>query len=149
MPATDDLLANVRGWVEKAENDLKTLTWTLELQQDCPTDTVCFHAQQTVEKYIKALLTLGGIDFPKIHDVGELVQLLPGSQRPKLAPEEARRLTTYATTLRYPGEDEPVSLAEARGALKLARRIRKHVRAHLPREAVRRRRNSSPSTPSR
>ena len=137
------------GGSKKRRTILKTLTWTLQLQEECPTDTVCFHAQQTVEKYIKALLAWGGIDFPKIHDVGELVLLLPKGRRPELSPEEARRLTSYATTLRYPGEDEPVSLAEAKGALKLARRIRKHVRAHLPREAVRRRRNSSPSTPSK
>ena len=31
---------------------------TLKLGADGPTDTVCFHAQQCIEKYLKALLVL-------------------------------------------------------------------------------------------
>ncbi len=38
-----------RGWVEKAEHDLRNAVHTLELGQDCPFDTVCFHAQQCVK----------------------------------------------------------------------------------------------------
>lgn len=48
----------VREWVAKAENDLKNATHTLRLGTDCPTDNVCFHTQQCVEKYLKALLVL-------------------------------------------------------------------------------------------
>jgi len=55
-------------WARKAENDLKNATHALKLGAECPTDTVCFHAQQCVEKYLKALLTFLGIDFPKTHD---------------------------------------------------------------------------------
>lgn len=43
----------------------------------CPADVVCFHAEQCVEKYLKALLTLKAIDFPKTHNIAELVALLP------------------------------------------------------------------------
>ena len=63
----------VRGWIEKAENDLKTAILTLRAGEECPADTVGFHAQQCAEKYLKALLTARGIDFPKTHDLGELV----------------------------------------------------------------------------
>lgn len=38
-----------REWLRKAGNDLITARQTL-LLPDGPTDTVCFHAQQTVEK---------------------------------------------------------------------------------------------------
>lgn len=41
-------------WVAKAEEDLKTAAHTLKLGRSCPTATVCFHAQQSVEKYLKA-----------------------------------------------------------------------------------------------
>jgi HEPN domain-containing protein len=43
-------------WVKKAEDDLKTAAHTLKLGKTCPTNTVCFHAQQCVEKYLKAYL---------------------------------------------------------------------------------------------
>ncbi len=73
MPEHENMLRVVREWVIKAENDLKTAEHVLKLESECPTDTVCFHAQQTVEKYIKSLLVLRGIDFPKTHDIEDLL----------------------------------------------------------------------------
>jgi HEPN domain-containing protein len=58
-----------------AENDLKKAAYTLRMEDDCPTDTVCFHAQQCIEKYLKALLVLKGADFPGTHNIGELTAL--------------------------------------------------------------------------
>mgnify|MGYP000307964815 CR=1 FL=1 len=37
------------------------------------TSTICFHAQQAVEKYLKAFLILHDIDFPRTHDVDYLL----------------------------------------------------------------------------
>lgn len=140
MPASESAIADVvRGWIEKAESDLKTAALTLREGQDSPTDTVAFHAQQCVEKYLKALMTLRGIDFPKIHDVEELVARVGPDVTVSLSIEEQRRLTTYGTITRYPGDYEPVSLAEARRAVAMARRVRREIRRVLPRTAVRRR----------
>jgi HEPN domain-containing protein len=54
MLETDEIILIVRQWVQKAENDLTNATFTLKLGAACPTDTVCFHAQQCVEKYLSA-----------------------------------------------------------------------------------------------
>lgn len=78
MPGNDELITVAGEWVAKAENDLKNAAYTLGMGEDCPTDTICFHAQQCIEKYIKALLVLRGIDFPKTHDLREIRKLLPG-----------------------------------------------------------------------
>ncbi|NOT29193.1 MAG: HEPN domain-containing protein [Planctomycetes bacterium] len=112
----------------------------LKLESSCPTDTVCFHAQQCVEKYVKALLVLKSTPFPKTHDLGVLTRTLPESWQPDLAPEQVRRLSDYATVTRYPGDYEPVTLAEARAAIAIARKVRKHVRALLSPAKPRRRR---------
>ncbi len=56
-----------------------------------------------------------------------------------MTPEETRRFTAYATVTRYPGDYDPVSLTEARQAMKLARRVRSAVRKNLPKEALKRR----------
>ncbi len=45
----------------------------IEIKQDLPLDTVCFHVQQCAEKYIKAYLIYCEIDFKKSHDLGELI----------------------------------------------------------------------------
>ncbi|MDI6823967.1 MAG: HEPN domain-containing protein [Bacillota bacterium] len=47
-----------RGWIKKADSDLQNVRIVLKAgdrdAQDLPYDTLCFHAQQAVEKYLKA-----------------------------------------------------------------------------------------------
>jgi len=136
MPDREQVVAVVRGWVARAEGDLKTAAHTLKLEADCPTETVCFHAQQAVEKYLKALLVLRGIDFPKTHDIEELMSLVPAADRPEIPADEQARLTDYATVMRYPGDYEPISLTEARRAVSMARRVRRTMRGLLPKDAL-------------
>jgi HEPN domain-containing protein len=133
-----DVIAVVRAWLAKADNDLTNAVHTLALDADCPTDTVCFHAQQCVEKHIKALLVFRGTAFPKIHDIHVLRALLPPKRRPRLDVKVQERLTQYATVLRYPGPDPDISLSEARRAVTIARQVRKELRKQLPRAALRR-----------
>ena len=137
MSAPNPVLAVVREWLVKAEHDLTNAAHTLTLGADCPTDTVCFHARQCAEKYLKALLTWRGAVFPRTHDIGVLCALLPPRLRPKLDRKVRRRLTEYAVFLRYPGAGPDATLVEARKAVAIARRVRKEVRRHLPRAAVR------------
>lgn len=137
MPDREKVITVVREWTEKAENDLKNAAYTLKMESDCPTDTVCFHAQQCVEKYLKALLVLKEIDFTKTHNIAELMTLFPSGIRPTLDSKEQDRLTEYATVTRYPGDYEPITLSEARSTVKIARRVRKEIRELLPKEALR------------
>lgn len=141
MPVPPKVVISViREWLAKADNDLKTASHTLTLGKGCPTDTVCFHAQQCVEKHIKALLVFRATSFPKTHDISVLRALLPPKLRPKLHIKIQRILTSYATDLRYPFAGPDVPLPEARKAVAIARRVRKEVRKHLPRAALRRQR---------
>ena len=75
MNGAEATRAIVLEWVVKAENDLLNAAHTLKLGRRCPTDTVCFHAQQCAEKYVKALLVFRGVDFPRTHDL-EVLALL-------------------------------------------------------------------------
>jgi HEPN domain-containing protein len=126
----------VREWVQKAENDITAAANTLKMGDDGPMDTVCFHVQQCAEKYIKALLVWKGIPFPKTHNLSLLVTLLPPETPVLLFPEEQELLTDYAVVTRYPGDTEEPSFSEAAKAVKLARRVRKDIRAMLPKEAL-------------
>jgi len=136
MPDPEKIATVVSEWVAKAENDLKAATISLRAGRECPTDAVCFHAQQVVEKYLKALLTAHGKPFPKTHNIGKLVELLPASARVNLSEDEQDILTDYATGARYPGWGE-ISLADSRKAVAIARRLRREVRRLLPSQAVR------------
>jgi HEPN domain-containing protein len=136
MPDREQLITVAAEWLRKAENDLTTAAHTLKLGETCPADTVCFHAQQCIEKYLKALLVLEGKDFPRTHDLETLMRLIPIELRPDLSAEEQARLTEYATSARYPGWEQ-ISLAAARRAVAMARRVRTTVRRALPRQAKR------------
>jgi HEPN domain-containing protein len=130
MPANDKTEVIVREWVTKAEEDFRSAVHLLTMK-DCTVGNVCFHAQQCVEKYLKALLVTQNLEFPKTHDLGELLVLLPTRLRPSLYDEEQDRLTEYATVTRYPGDYEPITITEARQAVKTARRVRREVRKLL------------------
>lgn len=77
MPRPEHVMVVVREWVAKAENDLKNAANTIKMGEECPTDTVCFHAQQCVEKYLKTLLVWKGIPFPKLHNISAVLALIP------------------------------------------------------------------------
>lgn len=135
MPKNEQVIQVVGEWIAKAENDLKNASNTLKLGKDGPLDTICFHAQQCVGKYMKSFLAFRGIDFPKTHDISELLVLIPVRSRPQIDIREQRMFTSYATVTRYPGDYEPISLTEAKHAVSVARKIRKEVRSFLPKEA--------------
>jgi HEPN domain-containing protein len=136
MPENDKTAVVAREWADKADNDLKTAAHTLKLGDKCPTDTVCFHAQQCVEKYLKAFLVVLETEFPRTHDIEILVSLIPKSIRLSLTVEEQRRLTEYATIMRYPGYYEPILLSEAKQAVKLARLVRQKIRKLLQKHVL-------------
>ena len=136
MNESPELVALVRAWVEKAEHDLKNAEHTLTLGDDCPVDTVCFHAQQCAEKYLKTLLVLYQRDFPKTHDVAVLARLLPAEVAPQIDIDALLTLNRYPIEARYPGDWEPVSRNDAEAAVKVAQRLRAVVRALLPRECL-------------
>ena len=140
MPDEQERVKVLRSWVQKAENDLMTAAHTLRIARKGPTDTVCFHAQQCVERYLKAILVLEGIDFPKTHVIKDVIALLPARFRPTLDETEQDTLTGYATGLRYPEVYHPISLTEARRAVAIARRVRRELRRYLPRSVTRLRR---------
>ena len=137
MIERENELKVIREWVEKAENDFANAVNTLKMGKKCPTDTVCFHAQQCVEKYLKVILVWNRTEFPKTHNISELAALIPKVVRPPLTNEEQDRLTEYATVMRYPGDYEAIPLSEARKAVGIARRTRKAARLIFPKEVLR------------
>lgn len=69
---------------------------------EAPGEAIGFHAQQAVEKMLKAVLALHAIRFGKVHELAHLLDLLRKNNLafPKNF-EEFDRLTPFAATLRY------------------------------------------------
>jgi len=74
-----------------------------------PDEIIGFHAQQAVEKMLKAALVVSGIPWRRTHDLVELLDLLRENGVPYPAElEEVRRLTPFAVAFRYDEvPDEP------------------------------------------
>ncbi len=122
-------------WVAKAEGDYATATRELRARRSPNYDAVCFHAQQVAEKYLKAFLQESGVDFPKTHNLIELLELcLPLEPAFEFQRDVLVQLDRYAVRYRYPGET--AEKAEARVALDASKTVRAFVRnrLNLPRE---------------
>jgi len=102
-------------------------------RQSLPDRHRLFYAQQCVEKYLKALLVWRGTDFHKTHCVPTLVAQMVQRDRPDLSDAEQALLMRYAAVTRYSGDHDSFTFAEARQAVKIARRVQRQIRKLLPR----------------
>lgn len=70
--------------------------------------SICFHAQQAAEKYLKAFLAFHGQSIPKSHDVAELIRRCVAID-PSFAQlmEQAGALQLFGVEIRYsPSKEE-------------------------------------------
>ena len=108
-------------WLEKGKRDLAVA------ENEPYFDIVCFHSQQAAEKFLKAYLIFLGVDYPKTHDLGDLVLLLaekdPEILKLKAAGDE---LTPFAVEARYPEFLEPAP-EDAQRAKEIAEKFKEYV----------------------
>jgi len=115
-------------WLRKAESDLKSARILLNAR-DVVTDTICFHCQQAIEKYLKAFLTSKNVRFERIHDLLTLLELCIQKDKDfeKLDKERIFELTFYAVDLRYLDEFYIPSIEEAKSALNIATEVKEFI----------------------
>jgi HEPN domain-containing protein len=112
-----------QAWVARAEEDYALARSALRRRVPL-TYGATFHAQQCVEKYLKALLVARGQPFPRTHDVVALSDLChQNGIIISVDLESLERLAAYAVQVRYPGEGP--SVAEAKEALQVAMAVRR------------------------
>ncbi|WP_456368406.1 HEPN domain-containing protein [Thermococcus sp.] len=88
-------------WISKGEDDLRLAELALE---NGIYDYAAFHAQQAVEKFLKAFLVKAGKPVPRTHDIAYLIELCkeidPSFER--LYDMNAHYLSDFAVEVRYP-----------------------------------------------
>ena len=122
MPPDSPEVGTPVDWLRHARSDLALAR--VERPTAVLLDTLCFHAQQAVEKSLKAVLLWKGVQFPYTHDIARLITLIQGVG---IAwPEEfdqAADLTEYAVEARYPGSVEDITEEEYQRAISLAEHV--------------------------
>ena len=86
-------------------------------------EPLCYHAQQAAEKALKAVLIAAQIDIPYTHNIQKLLDLLPAGIPRTVEVDASGRLSAYAVTTRYPGEEEPLTEEDHREAVRLAEAV--------------------------
>jgi hypothetical protein len=98
-PRSGDDLAQLL--MEKAAGDEKILVRLID-EVDIPDDGLGFHAQQAVEKRVKAVLAHNGVSYERTHNIAYLLKLLDdaGISKPDGA-DDLPNLSPWAAELRY------------------------------------------------
>ncbi len=115
-------------WLQRAESDLKVAKHMLEIDEP-PTDAVCFHCQQAIEKYLKAFLTFQNVRVKKIHDLEALLNLCIEIDKKfeNLDKEKISSLSFFAVEVRYPDEFYIPTIEEARENLEIALKVKEFI----------------------
>jgi HEPN domain-containing protein len=116
---------NAEVLLRKAKGDESTVEKLLP-DPTSHDEIIGFHAQQAVEKLLKAVLAYHAVPYPRIHDLTELVDLLRENKISfPVDLEEIDRLTPFATVFRYAElSAEPPRAFNRSWALELVRRVR-------------------------
>lgn len=117
MPPEQALIGQ---WVRLADHDLREAQRAFAEPDDPAYEIVCFHAQQAVEKYLKALLCSRSIGFPNTHDLAKLAALAPLDAGLQALIDDLAHLTPYAVSSRYPTVEVPETSEDADFALRVA-----------------------------
>ncbi len=97
-----DKIDKVKSWIDKANNDLASAETLFKYSSEIR-DTVCFHCQQAVEKYLKAWLIHLDVTFPRTHELTYLLDLLTKiDDIDETYFDMAAVLEDYAVGVRYP-----------------------------------------------
>lgn len=118
-------------WLKYATDDLETAEILLAPASPKPKQAL-FHAQQAIEKALKAFLVFHDSPYPMTHSLTVLLDACAGFD------DELRSemisvvwLTQFAVRFRYPGEPEEPGVEEARNGLEDAKRACMLIRDRL------------------
>jgi len=124
-------IERLRDWIEKADHDLGTAI-VINEHLLAYSETLAFHCQQAVEKYIKCLLEFHSVAYRRSHDLRYLLDLL--NDFIPISPEQylqAMKLNGFSVEIRYP--EIKINLTpEARNeAIEIVRTFRKFVKENV------------------
>ncbi|KPA13742.1 HEPN domain protein [Candidatus Magnetomorum sp. HK-1] len=113
-------------WFSIAEMDISSAKYLLNMHPT-PIEIICYHCQQSSEKYLKGFLVLNGHEIIKTHDLVFLNQLCSSYDNEfTTIQEECLRLTDYGVNIRYPYPID-LNVADMKLAIKDAEIIQNFV----------------------
>ena len=127
----NEKIETIRKWVEKADHDLGSAE-IIYLHIPEYRDTIAFHCQQAVEKYLKAYLIFLDILFERTHNLILLLDLI--SQKESVSNElydKTTELAKFAVEIRYPDTAEDLSENDILIAISISKDFREYILARM------------------
>jgi HEPN domain-containing protein len=121
----------LKQWFSLADDDLKSAEYLATMRYPRPEEIICFHCQQSAEKYLKGFLFQNNVEFPKTHDLVKLLELCEDvDARFSTILPKCNTLNRYSVVPRYPDELEIIP-EDTANALQYAKDIRDSVVASV------------------
>lgn len=113
--------ASPATWLTFAQSDLEVARRGPAEGVLC--ESLCFHAQQAIERSLKAVVLQLGLAPPRTHIISALIDLI--GTRMLVPPHvmAAASLSGYAVDTRYPGDFEPLTEDDYVRALEIAQTV--------------------------
>lgn len=115
---------DVNEWLRYSNMDLALAKHTLETMHPAPLEIICYHCQQSAEKFLKSISVALGLEVAKTHDLLKVLdQYQAKIEIPRSIVEIASMLTQFATKTRYPQQIE-LDEAQTRRAISQAEQVK-------------------------
>lgn len=93
----------IQNWLFRANEDIAVIHNLVKSGVEHYTSTICFHAQQSAEKFLKAYLVFHNVDFPKTHDLDFLLSECQKIEK-GVFEIDLKSLTDFGVAVRYPDD---------------------------------------------
>ena len=121
----------IQNWLFRAREDIAVMNRLSDSEIEFYTSTICFHAQQSVEKYLKTFLVYHDIDFPRTHDVDFLLMECQKIDDTNFD-LNLKSLTEFGVSVRYPDDFYIPSVKETKEYLEIALTVKSVVESLIP-----------------
>lgn len=118
------------NWVKRAQDDIKNAEVLLD-KKILPW-IICFHCQQAIEKYIKALQVIYLKDYTREHNLLHLVQSLRNHIQIDDYASDLVYISNFYIATRYPtGQDTQITVSDAEEVLRLTKKLIKLLKRYI------------------
>ena len=127
----NEKIENLKRWIEKADHDLGTAIITHKYIPKYK-DTIAFHCQQAVEKYLKSYIFKLGLPIKRTHDLVFLLEQI--DKHDKIEQEwfeKVFELQDFAIEIRYPDQVIELSDKDIDTAIEISTQFRKMILERL------------------
>ena len=117
----------LQQWLDKGKDDLRSAEYLSTMHHPTPDEIICYHCQQSAEKYLKGFIFSHDIEPDKTHDLEYLLEICQQYYAEfSTLSSKIDVLKRYAVSPRYPNE-LGITNEDTKTALSYAKSIQEFV----------------------